>query len=125
MGSVNVVNIRKHRGPSVYIGRGGRGKEGSPLANPRRLGDRRPAGGVWSREETIELFEKELREALSDAPTALWNGKPVNACQRAAIRREINEIAAAARSGPVDLACFCAPLSCHGDVIRKVVLERI
>lgn len=37
------------------------------------------------------------------------------------VMSELNRIAYAARHGLVRLFCWCAPLACHGDVIKQVV----
>lgn len=62
---IRVVNKpRTGQNGCVYIGRPGRALRGSPLANPRRLGDPRPGGGVWGRGESILLYAQDLRRAL-------------------------------------------------------------
>lgn len=128
---ITVVNRpgKGHNG-AVYIGRGGRGSAGSPLANPRRLGDPKPGGGVWERGETIALFERDLRRVLDPALPAAewWDGRrggyrPLNAAERQAIGDEMQRLLALARRGPLELDCFCSPLPCHGDVIRTLLEE--
>jgi len=58
---VSVVNKpNKGRNGAVW-------QPGSPLANPRRLGDPRPGGGRWERGETIALYERDLRAVLDPA----------------------------------------------------------
>ena len=128
---ITVVNRpRKGSNGAVYIGRGGRGLAGSALANPRRLGDPRPGGGVWQRGETITLFEQDLRRVLDPAlPTAQWwDGRRgeyrwLSAAEREGIRGEVQRLLALARGGPLELDCFCSPLACHGDVIRTLLEE--
>lgn len=128
---ITVVNRPgKGRNGAVYIGRAGRGCAGSPLANPRRLGDARPGGGAWQRGETIALFERDLRRALDPTvPDAeWWDGRRgayrrLSASERQAMRDEIQRLLRLARSGPLELDCFCSPLPCHGDVIRALLLE--
>jgi hypothetical protein len=79
---ITVVNkTDKGRNRAVYIGRAGRGSAGSPLANPRRLGDLKPGGGVWERGETIELYEHDLRRVLdATRPSAQWWDAPYGRC---------------------------------------------
>lgn len=129
---ITVVNkTDKERNGAVYIGRAGRGSAGSPLANPRRLGDPKPGGGVWKRGETIELFEVDLRQVLDPMqPTAQWwvgrRGcyRTLTSAERQAIRDEMTRLYALANQGPLELDCFCKPLACHGDVIRKLLEEK-
>ena len=128
---ITVVNKpSKGSNGAVYIGRGGRGSAGSPLANPRRLGDRKLGGGVWERGETIALFERDVRRALDPAsPSAQWwDGRSgcyrtMSAAERQAIRAEVQRLLQLARTAPLELDCFCSPQACHGDVIRKILLE--
>lgn len=128
---VRVVNRHnKGRNGAVYIGRGGKGIPGSPLANPRRLGDQKPSGGRWERGETIALYERDLRAALDPAvrEARWWDGRrglyrTLTAVERAEIEAEVARLRALALRGPLELDCFCTPLACHGDVIRRIVLE--
>lgn len=113
-----------------YIARGGRGVAGSPLANPRRLRDPKPGGGVWERGETIALYERELRAALDleAHPTCdglSWGERPLTPTHRQAIRDEMNRLYRLAKRGRLALDCFCAPHACHGDVIRAILLEKL
>lgn len=121
---------------AVYIGRGGRGLTGSPLANPRRLGDPKPGGGVWERGETVDLFAADLAAVLdATRPVAQWwNGRlgrylPLSSAARAAIVQEIDRLAELARRGRLELDCFCKrpdrPVRCHGDAIRTLLLARL
>lgn len=129
--NVTVVNKpNKGRNGAVYIGRGGRGTAGSPLANPRRLGDAKPGGGKWERGETIELFERDLRAVLDPTVRVArwWDGwkgvyRVLTAAERATILGEIARLRVLARTRPVELDCFCSPQACHGDVIRRILLE--
>jgi hypothetical protein len=128
---ITVVNKpRKGSNGAVYIGRGGRGVAGSPLANPRRLGDPKPGGGVWQRGETITLFEQDLRRVLDPALSEAqwWDGRRgeyrrLSGPARQAIQREVQRLLALARGGALELDCFCSPQACHGDVIRKLLEE--
>lgn len=128
---ITVVNKpRKGSNGAVYIGRGGRGVAASPLANPRRLGDPKPGGGVWQRGETVTLFERDLRRVLDPAvPEAeWWDGRRgryrrLSEPERQAIRDEMRRLLDLARHGPLELDCFCNPLACHGDVIRRLLEE--
>ena len=37
----------------------------------------------------------------------------------------LNAIWQAARQGDVELECFCAPLGCHGDEIKRVIEAKL
>jgi hypothetical protein len=98
---ITVVNI-KHHAPTdndIYIGRG------SPLGNPF------PISSSAMREEVIASFEKHLSQKISDGD--------------ADIRGELNRIWRAAKAGDVNLVCYCAPRACHGDIIKKLIEEKL
>ena len=89
----------------VYIGRAGRGAAGSPLANPFKV----KPHGPYERGETIELYRGWLeRQIAAREPT---------------VCAELNRLHRVDRSGDLRLRCFCAPRTCHGDVVKEV-LER-
>lgn len=120
---VRVGHPRAARGE--YLGRAGKGSTGSPLANPRRLGDRKPGGGVWERGETLEHYRAELREVLDErVEVARWNGEPLTAGRRAAIRAEVARLRAKLeRDEELVLVCFCAPQGCHADEVAAFILS--
>lgn len=37
----------------------------------------------------------------------------------------LNDIWRAAKQGKVELECFCAPLPCHGMVVKKVIKAKL
>lgn len=84
----------------MYIGRG------TPLGNPFRL---KSAGGIFTREESIEAFESYLRAKLAE--------RNMEVCC------EMNRLYRIARERELILLCSCAPLACHGDVVRRILLE--
>lgn len=90
-----------------YIGRG------SPLGNPfSHKEGTKAAVVVESREKAIEMYAKYLMEQIQ-------NGND-------AVIEELNRLAyIAITKGKLTLRCYCAPKPCHGDVIRKVLLEAI
>lgn len=100
---IRVVNKRSGV-PGVYIGRP------TPLGNPfTHLPTRSLAEvQVGSRAEAIERYAAWLDEQLAEPGPA---------------RRMYEQLAAQARQGDLTLVCWCAPASCHGDVL-KVRLER-
>lgn len=98
--SLNVVNgylVGFENG--IYIGRGGKGKRGSPLANPFQIGK------DGDRNEVIQKYRKWLYEQITA------NNK--------AVMSELQMIYDLSRYFDIDLVCFCAPNPCHGDVIVR------
>lgn len=116
-----LVVKRGYAGESTYIGRPFQGERGSVLANPRSLRD------GWERGETLVHYERELRAALDrGVPVATWNGRVLGASEREAMRAEMNRLFLILRERRVlALRCFCAPLACHGDVIARLLLEKL
>lgn len=102
LGTVRVGNKRKRSEAApqpweiaVNIDRG------SPLGNPYRITD-----GV-GRRKVIALYRKALEND--------WN-------RNGPMRVEIERIAELVRGGDdVVLLCWCAPLPCHGDVVKDYV----
>jgi hypothetical protein len=107
---IEVVNKKTHT-PSpndIYIGRG------SALGNPytsMNLANTKAEFQCESREESIALYKAWLTKKLADKD-------PV-------VRKAMNEIYSKALTQPVNLVCFCKPLSCHGDVILELVQEAL
>jgi hypothetical protein len=131
MFEIVVVNKpNKGRNGAVYCARGGRGVKGSPLANPRRIGDPKPCGGVYARGETIDLYDAELGNALDTTtyPTVeglTWGDAPLTQGMRAAIRAEMNRLYTRALAGRLELDCFCAPHRCHCECIATRLRARL
>ena len=80
----------------VYVGRP------SPLGNPYAL------GRDGSREQLIDRYRRWLWAQLQ-APGS-------------AQERELRRLLAQARSGELELLCWCAPLPCHAVVVRSALL---
>lgn len=116
-----LVVRRGYQGQNTYIGRRFAGEEASVLANPRSLRD------GWDRGETLVHYDRELRAALArDGEIARWNGRVLRAEERDAMRAEMNRLFRVLHAqGTLALRCFCAPLACHGDVIARLLLERL
>ncbi len=105
----NILVWNKHHGqPPVplafYIGRG------SPLRNPfsHKTGTKAEAV-VGSRQEAVDAYLIWLEEQCF-----VGNSRVVDA---------LREIYVAAIEGPIALICFCSPGACHGDVIKRVIVE--
>ena len=131
-GQILVVNLpRKGRNGAVFIGHGANGVPTYVLANPRRLGEPRPGGGVWTRDASLALYLRELR-GLSDRAReiALWNDVPLTECERAEKRAELNRlyrIVAAGETLRLDHFCRSGSVSvpCTGDMIALVLNEAL
>jgi len=100
---IRIINLKDRRNRNaVYIGRAVPGRPGSPLGNPYKL------RFECDREKILARYEYWLREQLkSDTPA----------------RREIERLADYAED--LVLACWCAPKLCHGNVVKKVIEERL
>ena len=90
-----------------YIGRG------SPLGNPfSHKENTKAVVVVESREKAIEMYAKYLLEQIQEGNQSVID--------------EMDRLAHIAMTkGKLVLRCYCAPKPCHGDVIRKVLLEAI
>lgn len=82
-------------GAKIYIGRP------SPLGNPFQI------GRDGNREEVVQKYRRYLWGKILEKDTE--------------IIKALISIRKAADSGDVALECFCAPLPCHGDVIKSAV----
>lgn len=106
---ITVVNKHSHKPTQddVYIGRG------SALGNPftHLPGATKAIHQVASREQAVESYKNYLID-LIDA------GDP-------GVLKELEKIKTKARTGKVNLVCYCAPKACHGDVIRELIGKAI
>lgn len=103
---IHVANKRTfhdeaHTGEAVYIGRTMPGIPGSPLGNPFKPSD----GSFTARTACIERY----RGWLLSQPQ---NGNAWH---------ELRRLKSLARRGDLYLLCWCAPQSCHGDVVKTVI----
>ncbi len=95
----------------IYIGRGGNGQDhfgNTPVNEKGWLGNPYPVNATRSREESIEAFRQ-------DFETRLHNDEEFVSA--------LAEVREKVYSGEAVLACYCAPLPCHGDVILEALLE--
>jgi hypothetical protein len=99
---VRVGNVRTKE-PGEYVGRRARGRAGSPLGNPFRVGT------DGSREECIAQYRIWLAERIRER-----DGQVLGELARLH--------ALAGRREGVTLLCFCQPEACHADVIRETLL---
>ena len=100
--AITVVNVHTHRPDAHgrYVG------PGSPFGNPFVVGT------DGDRDECVAKFAAEARLALAGKPNALH---PDFAAEFADLRARHLD------GEPLALACFCAPLACHGDVIKALL----
>lgn len=63
-----------------------------------------------NRTTIIKLYESQFQDILDIKPEAL---------------QYVNEIIEAAKRGPINLACWCSPRPCHGEVIKRYVLSKL
>lgn len=111
---ITVVNKRTHL-PTLfdfYIGRG------SPLGNPftHRKQDLKANKGkalywVDTREEAVAKYRKWLIHALVNKNSVEY--------------KEFYRLVSAANKHDIFLVCFCAPLPCHGEVIKEEIERRL
>lgn len=99
---INVVN-KRHGVAGEYIGRP------SPLGNPFTSKSHGQGIRVNSVQESINMFDKWLEDKINagDQPVLLELARLYNIADK----QELN------------LVCWCAPGPCHGDVIKRVLLN--
>ena len=78
------------------------------VGRPGVLGNPFVVGRDGSREEVIAKYRRWLWAQLQ-APGS-------------AQERELRRLLAQARSGELELLCWCAPLPCHAEVVRSALL---
>lgn len=112
-----VVNKYKHKPTlnDVYIGRG------SILGNPySHLKSSKAKIFVESRDKAIECYKNYLYKIINNEKKSdemlllglIFRDKYLS---------ELQKIKELAEKQDVYLICFCAPQSCHGDIIKKIV----
>ena len=90
----------------IKIGNIRNGDEGEYCARPSPLGNPFVLHGNMDREYTIDLYEK-------------WFLKEVKECN-AEILQELKRLKKIHKeAGELTLLCFCAPLRCHCDIIKR------
>lgn len=106
---INVVNINQSGLIGEYIGRAGKGKKASPLANPFKIGSDR------DRAAALKEYRLWLDEKLADpsSPQSL----ELERLRKLFIQKLRTE-------EDLNLCCFCSPAPCHGDYIKQLILGR-
>lgn len=109
--TINVVNVHQHKPTlnDVYIGRG------SALGNPFThlpLEKSKAVVQVATRDEAVKSYKNWIRNQIIDGDKAIVG--------------ELNKIKLMAENREcINLVCYCKPKSCHGDVIKEIILTSI
>lgn len=109
---VLVVNVKYYRGRGSYIGRSKDPKQavfGNPFTH-LSLKDTLAQYHVPTREEAIRRYKEEW------VPEQWANNEYFRLALSSLVRRHL-------RGETVVLACHCAPLPCHGDVLSDVIVS--
>lgn len=113
--SIAITNTRNTRA-GIYIGRASNSEPGSPLQNPFPLSR---GGGKKERSRVVQRFRQHLENAIAHVEAGIGAQKDLAICL------ELDRLVEAAKKGPLQLRCWCAPQECHGDVIKEVIEEAI
>jgi len=108
---ITVVNKYKHTPTinDIYIGRGS--VLGNPFVGTKNVNLTKGKYQCDSREESIESYERYLLEKINIRDTVICN--------------ELNRIYKISKSSNVNLVCFCSPKKCHGDIIKKILDQKL
>ena len=101
---ITVVNIKTYQGPSEYIGRPMPGRKGSPLGNPFKV---KPFGPYERDESVLVHYRAWLWKEMQDRSEAVY--------------AELIRLASIAKIAPLALSCWCAPQTCHGDIVKNAI----
>lgn len=103
---ITVRNRRTYSGPGYYIGRP------SIFGNPFSMADK---NDLEERTEVIKQYRKHLGILLRDNEIArlLRDNKMA--------QDEIRRLVRLAQKSDLNLVCWCAPLACHGDVLKECI----
>jgi len=97
MFNITVVNRKTYKGDGEWVCR-----KKSPLGNPFAMKDES------QRTEVIAQYRRWLWDVLSDEVTT-------------SAKVEFKRLVNLAKQQDLILICFCAPLPCHGDVIKSAI----
>jgi hypothetical protein len=100
---ITVVNIRNAPPNAVYIGRKMPKHAGSPLGNPFKPAD--------------PNNEDDRQLCLRNYKTWLWR----QMCFETRAAAELQRLATLAQTQDIALACWCAPKSCHGEIVKAAI----
>lgn len=104
---ITVVNKKTHvpTDYDVYIGRGS--VLGNPYSSLPAHIETKAEFRCETREESISKFNEYIEKEIKD--------KNEKICS------ELNRIWKLAKAGDINLVCYCAPKSCHGHIIKKII----
>lgn len=97
---ITVVNKRNTQ-TGEYIGRG------TPLGNPFAMRNK----SQTERDRVCDAYEKYIAKKIQDKDPAICT--------------ELNRLWKIAKKGNLILVCWCKPLRCHGDTIKRVLEEKL
>jgi hypothetical protein len=89
--TVNILNKYHGKADGVYIGRG------SPFGNPYPIGEE-------DRDTVCDKYEHHFSYKLNTDPH---------------FQAAVDDLVNKARTGDLNLICFCAPKRCHGETIKR------
>jgi Domain of unknown function (DUF4326) len=104
------VNLKNPHQRGEYIGRKTHERQASPLGNPFWLDHERRDDPV-ARAYVIHQFD-------------YWLRMRIRAMDRHVIS-ELERLLEIAKTGDLQLLCWCAPRECHGDIIRKQLEHKL
>lgn len=94
---IEIRNAKNFKGKGVYVGRKFGGFVASPLGNP---------------------FRGERKAAIAQYRKWLWSKLQCDSIQR----RELKRLALIHKTnGHLVLICWCSPLPCHAEVIKRAI----
>lgn len=106
---IKVVNIKTHsdeaNGRYVYIGRKMPRLAGSALGNPFKPSNYKDP---LARQKCLDKYQTWLT-LQKEQRTNAWS--------------EVLRLAEVAKTEDIYLGCWCAPQSCHGDILKAVIEE--
>lgn len=107
---INVVNKHKHKKTNfdIYIGRG------SSLGNPfthLNKDDTKAQFQCETRDEAISNYDNYIRKKIFEKDELIC--------------KELNKIYLMSLRNDVNLVCYCKPKSCHGDIIKNIIEEKM
>ena len=77
------------------------------VGRPSKLGNPFPMRKEADRAKVVEQYTAWLRSQYA---------------AKGPVRKELERLLSIARRQPLELVCFCAPKSCHADIIRNAII---
>lgn len=95
MNRVTVTNRNKN---GIYIGRG------SPYGNPFAMSSTR------TRDQVCDDYETYFKDQVQN---------------NRSFKQALDSLVNKAQTSNIELSCFCAPLRCHGDTIKRYIDKQL